>query len=135
MLKIINNDKSCRPFKVIVGLGLGFSESNKGTKPFGFHDAERMIGKWLESQRISGMTYLPGLLDYNTLEYVNSKGKAVAEPALLYEGEIDPFYCAGISDEKIIKALIELASILAEKLKKTRARVIFCDKLFILGTN
>jgi hypothetical protein len=127
MLKIINKDRRRRSFRMSIGLIEGYS----GSKLHTLQEAEQIIMDWSALQLASEKVYLPGRFDYNRMLYAHHN-KAVAEETAVYEGEVSPLYNSKISDKKVTATLIELATLLAKKLKQTRIYLTYRDKIFIL---
>ena len=112
-------------------MSIGLFEGYKNGKEHTPQEVEHIILDWLKSQHSSGGVYLPGRFDYNTMLYAHH-GKAIDEPLAVYEGEVSPLYNSKLSEAKITAALIELATLLSEKLKQTRIYLTYRDKILIL---
>jgi hypothetical protein len=112
-------------------MSIGLIEGYSGSKLHTLQEAEQIVMDWLASQLASGKTYLPGRFDYNRMLYAHHV-KAVAEETAVYEGEVSPLYNSKVSDKKVTATLIELATLLAKKLKQTRIYLTYRDEIFIL---
>jgi hypothetical protein len=112
-------------------MSIGLIEGYRGGKQHSLQEAERIIMDWLALQLASGKVYLPGRFDYNRMLYAHH-GKAVTEETAVYEGEVSPLYNSKVSDKKVTATLIELADVLAKKLKQTRIYLTYRDKIIIL---
>ena len=110
---------------------IGLSKGYKGKMMYDMEEAEKIILDWLSEQQATGRPYIPGKLDYNTMLYTHH-GKKSIEPVAIYKGELSPLYNSELPDALAIKALIELATLLAEKLRQTRIYLTYRDKIFIL---
>lgn len=127
MLKIINKDKRRRSFRMSIGLNEGY----EGGKRHTLQEAEQVIMDWLASQLALKKVYLPGRFDYNNMLYAHHS-KDIAEPIAVYEGDVSPLYNSKVSDKKITATLIELANVLAKKLKQTWIYLTYRDEILVL---
>jgi hypothetical protein len=127
MLKTINANTIRRSFEMTIGL----SEGYKGKRMRDMEEVEKIILGWLSKQQAAGRPYIPGKLDYNTILYTHH-GKKSIEPVAIYRGELSPLYNSELPDALAIKALIGLATLIAEKLRQTRIYLTYRDQILIL---
>jgi len=127
MMETINRNTRRRPFIMTIGL----VEKSGDRRTRGMEVVQWIISQWMLKQKKTGKPYIPGQCDYNTTIYVDGS-KAAIEPTAVFKGDLDPIDNRTLSDKDAVKALTELAELLANELKQDVIHLVYGEENFVL---